>query len=121
MLFFFRRVYSEVVTAIPVNGGTYNVMLNTSSKKMAAFVACLSMLSYIATAILSAFDAVIYLSLLWPGVGKKYSLIMLCKLYFGAVQIFEALQSLSWHSSVSSPSVVSVNQPTSPSAFLSFI
>ena len=67
-------MYSEVVTAIPVNGGTYNVMLNTATKKMAAFVACLSMLSYIATAILSAFDAVIYLSLLWPGVGTSINI-----------------------------------------------
>jgi amino acid transporter len=66
MLFFFRIVYSEVVTAIPVNGGTYNVMLNTTSKKAAAFVACLSILSYTATAIVSAFDSVVYLSLIWP-------------------------------------------------------
>ncbi len=71
MLFFFRRVYCEVVTAIPVNGGTYNVMLNTTTKKMAAFVACLSVLSYVATAIVSAFDAIVYLALLWPGVGKS--------------------------------------------------
>ena len=70
MLYFFRRVYSEVVTAIPVNGGTYNVMLNTTTKKMAAFVACLSILSYVATAIVSAFDSIVYLALLWPGVGK---------------------------------------------------
>jgi amino acid transporter len=69
MLFFFRLVYSEVVTAIPVNGGTYNVMLNTATKKMAGFVACLSILSYVATAILSAFDAIVYLGLLWPEVG----------------------------------------------------
>ena len=75
MLFFFRRVYSEVVTAIPVNGGTYNVMLNTTSKKLASFVACLSILAYVATAIISAYDAAVYLSLLWEGVGKD-------KLYF---------------------------------------
>jgi amino acid transporter len=70
MLFFFKNVYSEVVTAIPVNGGTYNVMLNTSTKKVAAFVACLSILSYVATAIVSGFESIVYLSLIWPGVGK---------------------------------------------------
>lgn len=69
MLFFFKKVYSEVVTAIPVNGGTYNVMLNTSTKKVAAFVACLSILSYVATAIVSAFDSILYLALIWPSVG----------------------------------------------------
>ena len=70
MLFFFRRIYSEAVTAIPVNGGTYNVMLNTTNKKIAAFVACLSILSYVATAIVSAFDAMVYLALLWQTVGR---------------------------------------------------
>ena len=69
MLFFFRKVYSEVVTAMPVNGGTYNLILNTTTKKTAGVVACLSILSYLATAIISAFDAVIYLKLLWPAAG----------------------------------------------------
>lgn len=70
MLYFFKKVYSEVVTAIPVNGGTYNVMLNTSTKKVAGFVSCLSILSYVATCIVSGFDAILYLSLIWPDVGK---------------------------------------------------
>lgn len=70
MLFYFRLVYSEVVTALPVNGGTYNLLLNTTNKKAAAFVACLSLLSYTATAIVSAFDAVVYLAIIWPEVGK---------------------------------------------------
>lgn len=71
MLFFFRRVYSETVSAMPVNGGTYNLMLNTTNKKWAAFVACLSILSYMATAIISAYDAVVYLKLLWPDVDMR--------------------------------------------------
>ncbi len=70
MLFYFRLVYSEVVTALPVNGGTYNLLLNTTNKKAAAFVACLSLLSYTATAIVSAFDSMVYLAILWPSVGK---------------------------------------------------
>lgn len=72
----FRKVYSEVVTAIPVNGGTYNLVLNTVNKKLAAFVACLSILSYIATSIISAYDSMVYLSELWPDIGK-YSLNLL--------------------------------------------
>ncbi len=76
MLYYFRLVYSEVVTAIPVNGGTYNVMLNTATKKMAGVVACLSILSYVATAILSAFDAIVYLEILWPAVGEL--VVVLC-------------------------------------------
>lgn len=48
-LYAFRAIYGEVVTAIPVNGGSYNALLNTTNKPMAALAACLSMLSYIAT------------------------------------------------------------------------
>jgi len=72
MLFFYRKIYSEVVTAIPNNGGCYNALLNTSTKKIASLAACLSILSYTATAIVSAFDAVVYLQILWPGVGMFY-------------------------------------------------
>ena len=71
MLFFFRRVYCEVVTAMPINGGSYNIMLNTASKKMAGLIGCLSLLAYLATTIISAFDAVLYLSLIYPAVGNK--------------------------------------------------
>lgn len=49
-------------------------MLNTTTKKMAGFVACLSILSYTATAILSAFDAVVYMAELWETVGKLFQL-----------------------------------------------
>lgn len=81
MLFFFRLVYSEVVTALPVNGGTYNLILNTTTKKTAGIVACLSVLSYIATAIVSAFDAIIYLTLLWPEAGDIVSIDCLLSSY----------------------------------------
>jgi amino acid transporter len=78
MLFYFRKVYSEAVTAIPVNGGTYNIVLNIASKKTAALVACLSVLSYTATAIVSAFDSIIYLSLLWTSVDiRSFTILIL--------------------------------------------
>ena len=30
VLFLFRRIYAEAVTALPLNGGAYNVLLNTT-------------------------------------------------------------------------------------------
>ncbi|OWZ09349.1 Transmembrane protein [Phytophthora megakarya] len=63
VLFFFRFIYEEVVTAIPMNGGTYNALLNTTSKRTAAVAACLSILSYIATGVVSATSGVRYLNL----------------------------------------------------------
>ncbi|POM66797.1 Transmembrane protein [Phytophthora palmivora] len=63
VLYFFRFIYEEVVTAIPMNGGTYNALLNTTSKRTAAVAACLSILSYIATGVVSATSGVHYLNI----------------------------------------------------------
>lgn len=86
MLYFFKQVYAEVVTAIPVNGGTYNVMLNTSTKRIASVVACLSILAYVATAIVSGFDAILYLSILWPEVDIRGATLIVLAL-FGCITI----------------------------------
>jgi amino acid transporter len=62
VLYFFRFIYEEVVTAIPMNGGTYNALLNTTSKRTAAFAATLSILAYIATGVVSATSGISYIS-----------------------------------------------------------
>ncbi|MGQ7945481.1 APC family permease [Flavobacterium sp. WC2509] len=61
VLFLFRKIYAEVVGALPLNGGAYNVLLNTSSKKIASIAAILTVLSYMATAVISASEAMHYL------------------------------------------------------------
>jgi amino acid transporter len=67
VLFLFRRIYGEVVGAIPLNGGAYNVLLNTTSKSSASVAACLTILSYMATGVISASEAMHYLHTLLPG------------------------------------------------------
>jgi amino acid transporter len=67
VLYLFRRVYAEVGSALPLNGGTYTVLLNTTNKKMAAGAACLTLLSYIATAVISASEAAHYAHHLFSG------------------------------------------------------
>ncbi len=66
LLYLFRSIYSEVVGALPLNGGAYNALLNTTSKFRASMAACLTILSYMATAVLSANEAIHYLQNLWP-------------------------------------------------------
>ncbi|MCP5535002.1 MAG: APC family permease [Akkermansiaceae bacterium] len=66
-LFLFRSVYAEVVGALPLNGGAYNALLNTTSKYRASIAACLTILSYMATAVISANEAMHYLHSLWHG------------------------------------------------------
>lgn len=66
VLYLFRKIYGEVVGAIPLNGGAYNVLLNTSSKKMASLAATLTVLSYMATAVISASEGMHYLHNIFP-------------------------------------------------------
>jgi len=61
VLFLFRKIYGEVVGALPLNGGAYNALLNTTSKSTASFAATLTILSYMATAVISANEAIHYL------------------------------------------------------------
>lgn len=66
ILFLFQRIYVEVVGALPLNGGAYNVLLNTASKRTASVAATLTVLSYMATAVISASEAMHYLHNLLP-------------------------------------------------------
>ena len=68
VLFLFRYVYAEVGSALPLNGGTYTVLLNTTSKAWAAGAAVLTLLSYVATAVISAGEAMEYAHNLYHGV-----------------------------------------------------
>jgi len=60
ILYLFRKIYGEVVGALPLNGGAYNALLNTTKKSTASFAASLTVLSYMATAVISASEAVKY-------------------------------------------------------------
>lgn len=60
VLFLFRKVYAEVGEALPLNGGAYNCLLNTTSKFRASIAACMTILSYMATAVISAGEAMHY-------------------------------------------------------------
>lgn len=66
VLYLFRSIYAEVVGALPLNGGAYNALLNTTSKYRASLAACLTILSYMATAVISASEATRYAQTLVP-------------------------------------------------------
>lgn len=75
VLFLFRKVYAEVGSALPLNGGTYTVLLNTTNKKMAAIAACLTILSYVATAVISAGEAMHYAHSIYESFNVFYATI----------------------------------------------
>jgi len=72
VLYLYKKVYTEVVEALPLNGGAYNCLLNCTSKLSASVAACMTILSYIATAVISSKTAVEYLHHLRPTTNVIY-------------------------------------------------
>ena len=81
VLFLFRKIYGEVVGALPLNGGAYNALLNTTSKSVASFAATLTILSYMATAVISANEAIHYLHHIIPSMPIIIATIALLSLF----------------------------------------
>jgi amino acid transporter len=86
VLLLFRKIYGEVVGALPLNGGAYNALLNTTSKSTASFAATLTLLSYMATAVISANEAIHYLHHLVPAIPIIITTIILLS-FFGVLTI----------------------------------
>ncbi len=81
VLFLFRSIYGEVVGALPLNGGAYNALLNTTSKMMASVAATLTILSYMATAVISGNEAMHYLHHLIPSLPVVLATIVLLGIF----------------------------------------
>ncbi|MCU0327985.1 MAG: APC family permease [Chitinophagales bacterium] len=82
-LFLFRKIYHEVVGALPLNGGAYNVLLNSSSKSNASVAATLTILSYMATAVISATEGMHYLHHIFPSIHVIWATFFLLLLFLG--------------------------------------
>lgn len=72
VLFFYKSVYTEVVEALPINGGVYNCLLNGTSKTIAAVGGVMTFLSYIATAVISANVGIKYLHTILTFIPESY-------------------------------------------------
>lgn len=83
VLFLFRKIYGEVVGAIPLNGGAYNVLLNTSTKRLASLAATLTVLSYMATAVISSIEGMHYLQGIFEGINVTVATIIVLIAFTG--------------------------------------
>jgi amino acid transporter len=81
VLYMFRSIYAEVGSALPLNGGAYNVLLNTTTKAKASVAACLTVLSYISTAVISANEALHYADNFLPGLNVFWATIGLLGIF----------------------------------------
>lgn len=71
VLFQFRKIYGEVAGGLPLNDGAHNVLLNTITKSNASVATCLTILSYMATAVISSSEAMHYQKSLPSIDGKR--------------------------------------------------
>ncbi|WP_100074643.1 APC family permease [Chryseobacterium camelliae] len=83
VLYLFRKIYGEVVGALPLNGGAYNVLLNTTTKSNASIAACLTILSYMATAVISSSEAMHYLHHIFPYFNVNIATFLLLLFFLG--------------------------------------
>jgi amino acid transporter len=83
VLYLFRKIYGEVVGALPLNGGAYNALLNTTSKSIASLAATLTLLSYMATAVISASEAMHYLHAIVPALPLILATVILLAIFMG--------------------------------------
>ena len=81
VLYLFRRIYGEVGSALPLNGGSYTVLLNTTGKRLAAGAAVLTLLSYVATAVISANEAMHYAHNLYSGLNVIWATVAVLGLF----------------------------------------
>ncbi len=77
VLYLFRKIYGEAVGALPLNGGAYNILLNTTSKSNASIAASLTILSYMATAVISASEGMHYLQSLFQALPVFWATVAL--------------------------------------------
>ena len=68
VLWLYKHVYTEVVEALPLNGGAYNCLLNATSKSFASVAGVMTILSYVATSVISAKTAAEYLHTVMHGI-----------------------------------------------------
>ncbi len=83
VLYLYRKIYTEVVEALPLDGGAYNCLLNCTRRFDASFAACLTLLSYLATAVISAKTAVEYLKTLVPALPPLEATALVLVLFAG--------------------------------------
>ena len=86
-LYPFRKIFQECGTAIPLNGGVYVACLNSTSKLFATFAASCSLISYSATAVVSAASCTSYAAFEF-GDFSKLPVTVTIMLFFAILVLF---------------------------------
>ncbi|MBI6546210.1 MAG: APC family permease [Cyanobacteria bacterium NC_groundwater_1444_Ag_S-0.65um_54_12] len=74
-LWLFKTTYQEGCSVNPVNGGAYAMMLATIGRRTGLAIGSLTIISYLATAVVSALAGSYYLSSLWAGSWPQWLIV----------------------------------------------
>lgn len=91
LMWFFKSTYQEGCSASPFNGGAYMMVLQTVGRRMAMIVGALTILSYLATAAVSALSGAYYIDsfdniMNWP-VASIVTVAIIPVVLFGLLNI----------------------------------
>ena len=86
MMWLFKRTYEEGLALSPYNGGAYSMILRSLGRQASVLAGALTMVSYLATAAVSALSGAYYLTSLSPGFSDgAVALIAFCPIIFFAL------------------------------------
>lgn len=74
IMWLFKTTYQEGCSVSPLNGGAYAMALQTVGRRAALVVGSLIILSYLATAVVSALSGALYLGSLWGGYSAAWQI-----------------------------------------------
>ena len=95
-LWLFKTTYQEGCSVNPVNGGAYAMVLGTVGRRSGLAIGSLTILSYLATAVVSALAGAHYLSSLWGGNWPLWAIFGVASkpvLVFGALNLWGLKES----------------------------
>lgn len=90
-MWFFKTTYQEGCAINPVNGGAYAMVLQTIGRRAALVLGSLTLLVYLATAVVSSLSGALYVSSLWAEPWPTWQVVALAAVPvvgFGALNLF---------------------------------
>ncbi|MDB5095829.1 MAG: hypothetical protein JWM80_250 [Cyanobacteria bacterium RYN_339] len=95
-MWLFKTTYQEGCAVSPLNGGAYTMVLQTVGRRAALVVGSMTILSYLATAVVSALSGALYLATLWSTPWPMWLVVIVAAvpiLLFAALNVFGLQES----------------------------
>jgi amino acid transporter len=95
-MWLFKTTYEEGCAINPVNGGAYGMVLQTIGRRAALVLGSLTLLVYLATAVVSSLSGAMYVSSLWSEPWPAWAVVAVASVpvvFFGCLNLFGLRES----------------------------